>query len=508
MNFKSSSYFNTVRRREEFFATEHLKSGIKKRSVRGGAIMLVVQAGKFFLQLSSTFVLARLLTPSDFGFIAMAAVVTGFVNLFKDMGLSMATVQKVEVTHAQVSTLFWINLGVVIALALGTAAIAPLVEWLYGEPGLTLVTIVLGSVIIFAGLSVQHQALLQRQMRYMSLGFIDLTSMFIGIVVGVVFAWHGAGYWALVAMTGATAASNAVLVWSVCSWRPGLPNRRSGVRSMLVFGGNLTGFNLINFFSRNADNALIGWWWGSGPLGLYSKAYGILMLPMRQITVPLSQVAIPVLSRLHDDPERYRRTYLRVVQKIALVAVPLVAFLFVTSDWVIEVVLGPQWTQAARIFAWLSIAAVTQPISSTAGWLFVTQGRTKELFLIGLFSGVLIVTSFVVGLPWGPVGVAASYSISGALVRLPILFWYIGRRGPVRASDLYASLVLPLFVGASVAGAVALTRWLLDTQNSLTGILAAGFVAAVTMVICLVSLPIGRDTLNDFKDLLVTGLKR
>ncbi len=149
-----------------FFDTEYLKADLKGRSVRGGAVTMAAQGIKFFLQIGSTVVLARLLTPEDFGLIAMVTAVTGFVMMFKDMGLSMATVQRAEIDHAQISTLFWINVVLSLAFMLLTATLAPAIAWFYSEPRLTWITLALAGAFIFSGFTVQHQALLRRQMNF------------------------------------------------------------------------------------------------------------------------------------------------------------------------------------------------------------------------------------------------------------------------------------------------------------------------------------------------------
>jgi len=203
---------------------------------------MAAQGVRFFLRMGSTVVLARLLTPQDFGLIAMVTVITGFVMMFKDMGLSMATVQRDEVNHAQISTLFWINVGLSLCVMLLTAALAPVIAWFYGEPRLVWVTLALASAFIFGGFTVQHQALLRRQMRFGTLAVIGIISMVVGIITAIIAALSGAGYWSLVLMQLATAITIAIGVWVGCDWRPGLFVRRSGIRKMLAFGGNLTGF--------------------------------------------------------------------------------------------------------------------------------------------------------------------------------------------------------------------------------------------------------------------------
>ena len=448
-----------------FFDTEYLKADLKGRSVRGGAVTIAAQGVRFVLKMGSTVVLARLLTPQDFGLIAMVTAVTGFVVMFKDMGLSMATVQRAEVNHGQISTLFWINVVLSIGVMLVIAALAPAIAWFYGEPRLTWITLALASAFIFGGLTVQHQALLRRQMRFRTLALIGIIGMAAGIVAAIVAAWYGAGYWALVIGQLATAVAGAIAVWVACGWRPGLPVRRSGIREMLAFGGNLTGFNFLNYFTRNADNLLIGKFWGSGQLGLYSKAYSLLLFPIRQITWPIAAVAIPSLSRLQNDPEQYRRYYYRAINTIAFITMPLVAMLAALSDEIIKIVLGNQWTDAAIIFKVLAFAAFFQPIWSALGWIFVSLGQTKRMMRWGLAMVPLIVLSFVIGLPWGALGVATSYTVCYLSLILVPSFWYAFRYSPVNLTGLFRSIRCPLVLGLCVYGALEFMRHYLAVDS-------------------------------------------
>lgn len=443
---------------EQFFSTEHLKADLKGRSVRGGAVTIAAQGIRFFLQMGSVVVLARLLTPQDYGLFAMVAAVTGFVAMFKDLGLSMATVQKAEINHGQISTLFWINLLLSVGLMLITAALAPAIVWFYGEPRVTWITLALAGAFIFGGLTVQHQALLRRQMRFGSLAVIQIISMLAGIIIAIIAAFCGAGYWALVLMELATAIVGAIGVWVACKWLPGLPVRRSGVRKMLRFGGNLTGFNFLNYFARNADNVLIGKFWGSGPLGLYSKAYRLLMLPIAQVTSPIAAVAIPTLSRIEDDPEKYRRYYYRAISTIAFITMPLTAVLAALSHEVITVVLGNQWTGAALIFKVLALAAFFQPVGSTVGWVYVSLGQTNRMMRWGLIVVPLVVTSFIIGLPWGALGVATSYTLCYVFVTMVSGFWYAYRYSPVNLNGLFRAVRCPLVLSLAIYSATELMR--------------------------------------------------
>lgn len=482
-----------------YFRTDHLKADLKGRAARGGAVTLASQALKFVLGMAVTVVLARLLTPQDYGLVGMVVVVTGFITLFKDIGLASATIQQAEINHQQISTLFWVNVGLSVATMLVTLAVAPLVAWFYGEPRLTGITMVFAAGFLFGGLTVQHEALLRRQMRFVALSVIDILSLLAAPAVSIVMAWRGYGYWSLVFGQLATAVTNAVGVWVVCGWRPGRPVRYSGVRTMLAFGGNLTGFAVINYFARGLDNILIGRIWGAAQLGLYARAYQLLILPIEQINAPVTAVAMPALSRLTDSPERYRAAYVRMLEKVALLTMPGIALMIATSEWVVRILLGPQWAETAYIYRLLGITALVQPIANTAGWLFISQGRTRDVLRWGVVSGFAVMAAIVAGLPWGAAGVAASYSIV-SVCTYPGLFWFAGRKGPVRAADFYRAVAPAACAALSVLVALFFVRRWLGDVRPLVGLAVCSAAALALTLLTLIVLPAGRSALADFKD--------
>lgn len=482
------------------FRTDHLTADLKGHTARGGIVTVASQGVKFFLAMAATVVLARLLTPQDYGLVGMVAVVTGFISMFKDLGLSAATIQKEEVTDDQISTLFWINVGLSVGVMLLTVAIAPGVAWFYGEPRLTMITVGFSAGFLFGGFTVQHEALLRRQMRFSALASIEIISIVAGMVGAIVLAWRGAAYWALVSAQLVQGFAYAIGIWIVCGWRPARPVRYSGVRSMLAFGGNLTGFHIVNYFARNLDNMLIGRFWGSAQLGLYAKAYQLLMLPIDQINEPITSVAVPALSRLTEFPERYRRAYGRLLEKIAMLTMPLMAFMIVTSDWFVLLLLGPRWAEVSRIFALLGIAGMIQPICNTSGWLFISQGRTHHMFQWGLIGSTIVVISIVAGLPWGAVGVASSYSITFLLIVAPLLFWFVGREGPVRTMDFYRVIAPSACAAMFVLAALFVFRKWAPISQPFVRLLLSFLIACVTTVVVLASLPAGRRSLLDLKE--------
>ncbi len=487
---------------DRFLHTEHLKADLKGRSIRSGAVTMTAQVGKFVLNFGSTAVLARLLTPEDYGLIGMVIVVTGFIELFNEMGLSTATVQKAEITHKQVSTLFWINVGIGWLLMMATAAIAPGVAWFYSEPRLTAITVVLGMGFVLGGLGVQHQALLKRQMRFTSLAMIEIGSIIVGICTAIVSAWQGAGYWALVFMPLARAFTFTVGVWIMCAWRPGLPVRKSGIGSMLAFGGHITGQNVLNYFIRNLDNLLIGYFLGPQALGLYAKAYQLLLLPIQQINGPVSNVALPTLSRLQNEPERYREYYRKGILLLVVLGMPLIAFLVEAADQVILIVLGSRWTDAIPLFRILAPAAFVGTFNVATGWVYTSLGQADRQLRWGFIASAVTVIGFLIGIQWGTIGIAASVSLTMCLLRYPGIV-YCFKTTPLKVSDLTEVLWRPTVASLAAAAILFAGRgWLALGENLLLGLLIKGLVYTLLYILIWCMLPNGWQTLKEILRLL------
>ncbi|MGB3653470.1 MAG: lipopolysaccharide biosynthesis protein [Rivularia sp. (in: cyanobacteria)] len=496
--------FSSKANSEQYFRTDHLKDDLKGRSVRGGAVTLAAQASKFVLQMGSTVVLARLLAPEDYGLIGMVTVVIGFAGLFKDLGLSTATIQKSEINHKQVSSLFWINFAISCATGLAVAALAPVVAWFYKEPRLTWITLALASSFIFGGLTVQHQALLKRQMSFTSLAKIEIFSILAGVVTAIISAWYGLGYWALVLMQIATSITNARAVWITCSWRPGAPLLGSGIRSMLAFGGNVTGFNIVNYFSRNLDNVLIGQYWGPQELGLYAKAYQLVLLPIQQINGPITSVALPALSSLQTQPQKYIRYYYKAILSISTIGMPMTGFLLACADKVILTLLGQQWLSAVPIFQLLMPAAFNATIGIGQGWAYQSLGMVDRQLRWGIVSSIINVILFVIGVRWGAIGVAAAYGLSRPIF-LVAGFAYCFKDTPLQITELARTLYQPAF--ASIGAAVTLIgiNILLPTGiNNVIALLIDLVLYCLLYFVIWMVLPNGRSTLFEMLHMIRT----
>jgi PST family polysaccharide transporter len=424
----------------------HTGTDLKGRSVRGGLWTGGAQMVALMVQICSTAVLARLLEPADFGLVGMVLAFTGLFMIFQDLGLSEATIQRPRITHDQVSKLFFVNVGIGIALTVLLAALTPAVVALYDEPRLWALTPVMALVFVFAGFTAQHVALLKRQLRFKALALTQLASMTLGVAAGITSAMLSLGVWSLVVMALTQVGGLMIGATLISGWFPSMPKRRTEIRGLLKFGFDVTICAVVMFLARNADNVLIGRYLGALTLGLYTKAYGLLLLPLRQLVRPLTGVAVPTLARLQDQPDRYRRYYLRVTKIIAYTTIPMTAVLAAVSPSLIAVMLGPGWEGAVWIFKWLAIAGLLQAVFSTGSWVLQSLGRTAELRNLGLIVSPIYVASFVIGLPYGATGVAFVYAIAVNLTFIPAM-WFSLRGSPIGLGVFLQQLIWPLILG-------------------------------------------------------------
>jgi PST family polysaccharide transporter len=413
------------------------------------------QFAKILLALASTVVVARFLSPSEYGVVAMASPITGFLLLFQNLGLSQAVVQREHVSQSQLSTLFWVNFLGSVAIGALLLGLAPVAGRFYGDPRAGQLIAASALTVLIAGLALQHSALLSRSLRFSAVGAIEIVSVCVNFGATVVLASQLRSFWAIWWGILAGTATSSLLLWVVSGWRPSLVFGWREARPLIGFGANVTGFNVLNFAARNLDNVLIARFWGAKELGLYDRAYRLMMFPLSNINLPLSRVIVPILSKLANEPDRYRRTFLSTLRVVSLLAIPGVAAATIASDEVVPLLLGERWRGAAPIFFWLGLSGVLQPITNTTGWLFLSRGRGREMVRWGAFISGITIVSVVVGLKWGGEGVAIAYFASDLLLRTPSSFWLSARTTPVRARDFVLVLV-PFLVGGAATWAMAM----------------------------------------------------
>ena len=412
---------------------------------------LCAQGATFLLRVGSLMVLARLLSPRDFGLVGMVTAFTGVLTLFRDFGLSSAAVQRTTVTDEQISTLFWINMLLGVLLGLLAVAMAPAIAAFYHEPQLFGVTAVLAAGFLFNAAGVQHSALLQRQMRFTALAVIGIVSLFLGTGIAIVGAKAGYGYWALVAMPVTSSLVATIGFWLTTSWVPGMPHRKAGIRSMMHFGGNITLNGLVAYVAYNAEKVMIGRFWGVDAIGIYGRAYQLITIPTENLNSAIGEVAFSALSRLQDDPIRLKNYFLKGFSLVMGLTLPITIACALFADDMVFVLLGPKWNDAAAIVRLLAPTIVIFAIINPLGWLIYSIGLVGRSLRIALVFAPVMITGYLIALPHGPKGVAFAYSAVMTLWVIPHILWCV-HGTPISLRDVLQAASRPLASGILAGG--------------------------------------------------------
>ncbi len=426
---------------------------LKHKVIRGGFAKAFAQGASLVLRMGSLMVLARLLAPKEFGLVGMVTAFTGVLNLFRDFGLSSATVQRGYVTDDQISTLFWINILVGVVLGLLLAGMAPFVAAFYHEPRLVWVSIILAASFIFNGAGVQHTALLERQMRFTTLAAIDIISLVFSTAIGIGMAATGFGYWALVAAAVALPLVSTLCLWFTTGWRPGRPHLHEEVHSMLRFGGAFTLINLIVYVAYNLEKVLLGRYWGANALGLYGRAYQLINLPTDNLNSAFWGVAFSGLSRVRHEPARFRNYFLKGYALVLALTIPMTVGAALFAHDLIFVLLGPKWNDVAGIFRLLAPTILIFALINPLAWLTFSLGMVGRNLKIVLVLAPLVIGGYVLGLPYGPKGVAIGYSALMTIWAIPHIAWCV-HGTVISLRDIFVAASRP-FVSGIVAGALA-----------------------------------------------------
>lgn len=475
-------------------------------AARGAFFTLGAQIAKILLQLLSVVVLARLLTPQDYGLLAIVLVIVGVGEIFRDFGLTTASIQAPNLTAGQRDNLFWINSAIGVSLTIIMFALAWPIEAITGESEILGMVQWLSLLFLLNGLATQHRANLARELRFKAMAIIDVSAASFALVVAVVAALLGAEYWALVLQqltSGVVILGGSAIAGG---WLPRWYSRQHSVRELLGFGWNIVATNLLVYAGSQIDTILVGLKFGTTELGIYNRAYQLVMTPLSQVRAPTKNVALPVLSRVQEDPPRFN-TYVTAAQLLLGygLGIPLM-LVAALADPVVRVMLGPQWTQATPILSLFAIAGLMTTLAFVGYWVYLSRGLGKQLFRYTIVTTIIKITCIVIGSFFGVLGVAVAFAIAPAL-SWPLSLWWLSRVTPMPTARLYAGagrvLIVAGLVGTAAWGAAELVRPA-GALVMLTLGIAAGLAAAATALV----LPVYRRDAGSLTDFMRLMLKR
>jgi PST family polysaccharide transporter len=442
-----------------YFGENKPRDNFGQHSLRGGVVSIGARVVNAFVQMASVVVLARLLSPEDYGLVSMVGAIIGIAPLLIDLGTRDAVVQQGHITPQEISTLFWVTVALGFGFAVVAAASGPLIAHFYSEPRLATVALVSSLSVVALSLSYQHQALLRRAMMYQELAVIEIGASVISTAIAIAMALKGAAYWALVVRPVTVSVVTAVGVWWKCRWVPGRPALTTGVKEMVKFGLHWIGFSGSDFVGKFADRVAIGHVSGAIALGYYQKACLVYDNCLDLVITPLQSVAMAGLSKLRNNPEGLWNSWSKALSTVAFFAMPAFGLLAVISQDVIVLALGEKWVNASILLSIFALRGIPHVVQRTCGWLHNAAGRADRFMRWGVISSVAQLLALFVGLPFGMIGVAWSFVLCTYLLFLPAIA-YSGWPLGIGVGKVVA-VVGPQTLGA--LGAVALGFLLRDT---------------------------------------------
>ena len=431
-------------------------SELTETVLRGGLARVGAQAVSFVVRIGSIVAFARLLSPGDFGFVGMVTAITGMLSLLRDFGLSSATVQRTHVTEAQLSSLFWVNLLLGAILGLGVISLAPIVTRFYNEPRLFWVAVSLAPALVFNAAGVQHSAILQRQMRFTTLSVIDVGSLIVSTGIGIGMAAVGLRYWALVATNVSLPLVSTAWLWIAVRWLPGRPTMAVGIRSMIRFGGTISLLRIITYVTTNLDKVLLGKFWGANALGFYGRAYQLINVPTLLLNSAVAEVGFALLARVQHDRDQVKNYFLKSYSLVLAMTIPITICAGEFAPDLVSVLFGPQWQQVGPLLRLLAPTILAFALTDPIVWLMYSQGMLDRSIWVSAVFAPIVIAGYVIGLPFGPKGVALGYSTAIVLSIVPRIAWSVHGTG-ISLRDLGRAASGPLISGAiAVAAGLAL----------------------------------------------------
>lgn len=433
-----------------------------RATMSAGVYTVISQVSTTVIRMAGLSVLARILGPASFGLIAQVASIVGLTTLIGDFGVSLPIIQSKTISQRQLSSLFWVIIAVGLTLAAIVSLLAPGIAWFYQEKRVISVALMSAATLLIRTPSTQHAALLRRRLQFGRLAIVEICAAIVSIGVAITLAIWGFDYWALLFQAMAFAATFTIGAWIATGWFPDLYFSLAEIKSKLKMGGNFTAGTILNYFARNADNILIAKVWGPDACGLYTKAYGLLLLPLQQIGGPMSKVAVPALSRLQDDPERYNSFFYKGCTISFVLQIPITIFAAIASSQIVLGVLGPKWGAAVPIFLALTPTLFISTTGPATSWVFLSRGEADRWLKIVVFNSFMTLAAFAVGVRFGAVAVAWAFSIVTVIIRIPNII-YCFRPTTLKIGEFFLLMIPPvtcsIIAGAAAQGAYYASGW-------------------------------------------------
>ena len=479
--------------------TDNLRSDLKRRSLLSGLISFAAQPIKLGLGIGSTVILARILTPADFGLVAMVAPLLALADSLSNFGLETAAVQREEIDNQQLSLSFWLSLKINAVIVGLMVIMAPILAQFYGKQELIGITLIMSLGFLAVCLTFVHKSLLKRQMRFGLLTTIEVISLVVAAAIAIFTAYRGWSYWALVLQLVVMQLIQSIGYLIICPWLPEkqIQSKKTdaNLQAMLSYGTHLTGFRFLMRIGMQLDRILIGYLSGATALGLYQVAYKWSYFSFEQVYFPLFDVAVSSFSRTLHDTNLYRSYCRKGLMLLFALCMPALAFSFVEAEKLLLLLLGNQWLEAVGLFRVLSIAVFVGSMYRVTKWLYLSAGQTQQQFRWGLIHTPIVITAVVIGSQWDAFGVANGYTTAICLLTFPSVAFCL-KTSPLNGKDFLAAVFCPAFSSISAAVILYLCKQILPSfDNTIITITVSFIIFCITYIFLWLVLPGGRQAI-------------
>jgi len=468
-------------------------TGLKTKALKSAGINVAAQFIGFLCHTFGVIVLARLLTPRDFGLVTMVTAFSLWVMNFGINGFTEYIIQKQQLYREEVNSIFWLHLGLACIMAIGFSFFGLFLVDFYSESALRGIAVAMTASFVFQALSTSHMAILKREMKFSSIAVAELIAVILSVIFAIAAALGGGGYWAVVTRQLSVPAVTMIAAWILCPWRPDRPRHLAVAMPGLKYAIQVY-FNFsLGYVSRNMDKVLLGRFHGSDILGNYDRAYHLSSMPANQLLTPLHGIALSTLTRLRDDENRFSSYFTKAVSTVALLGSISAAILTLTARDLIPFLLGPDWVEAGRVVMAFGPGIAPMLVYGTHSWIHLALGKPDRWLRWNILATIITVAAFIIATPFGAIGMALAYSAVSFILFLPSL-WYAGI--PVRLSaGKILSSVWPFFVSAFLVCGVWLylseswapLREFLLSAGPLFRILITSFIASLFYVIVVIA---------------------
>lgn len=391
-------------------------------------------------------ILARLLYPEEFGIVGMAAIFTGFISRFNELGLSSAIIQRKDVNEIHLSTSFWTSLGAGTILCILTILVSPYIADFFREDLVRPILIVSSINFIVGSFSVIPRTLFSKSLEFKKLAIVEISATFISGILSILLAINGYGVWSLVLGGLSSSFISVLILWRLSPWRPSLIFSILHFKELFAFGSHVMGSSVLNFIDSNVDYLVVGKMIGASALGYYTLAYNLMTFPLYKISTIVTRVTFPAFSKIQDDNKALQNGYLKAVKSISLITFPMLAGMFIVAPEFIVVIYGSKWTPMILPLQILCLAGALKSIGTTVGSILLSKGRADIQFKWNIFTVIVLTIAVLIGVKYGIVGVASMVTIS------TVLLFFIIQKITNKLIDLsmynYLKSIYPAFIGS------------------------------------------------------------